>query len=93
MPDPDPMDVPKVLECLNEALELQERSVLQFTLASGSMFGLEMQGLTGKLWEFAEAELRDTRLLVEKICALDGDPTVDAGRCAGTPTRMTRSTT
>jgi bacterioferritin (cytochrome b1) len=74
------MDVPKVLECLNEALELQERSVLQFTLAAGSMFGLEMQGLTGKLWEFAETELHDTRLLVEKICALDGDPTVNAGQ-------------
>ena len=76
---PDPMDVPKVLEALNEALELQQRSVLQFTLASGSMFGLQVQSLTGKLWEFAEAELHDTRLLVEKITALDGDPTTRVG--------------
>ena len=80
MPQPDPMDVDTVLECLNEALELQQRSTLQFTLASGSMFGLEMQALTGKLWEFAQAELQDTRLIVEKICALGGDPSTEVGR-------------
>ena len=79
MSEPDPMDEAKVLECLNRALELQQRSVLQFTIASGSMFGLEVQGVTGKLWEFAEAELGDTRLLVEKICALGGDPSVKVG--------------
>lgn len=73
------MDEPKVLEALNESLELQQRSTLQFTIASGSMFGLEMQGLTGQLWEFAEAELHDTRLLVEKITALGGDPTTRVG--------------
>lgn len=74
MPNADPMDEAKVLECLNRALELQQRSTLQFTMASGSMFGLQVQGIAGKLWEFAEAELGDTRLLVEKICALGGDP-------------------
>jgi bacterioferritin (cytochrome b1) len=71
---PDPMDVDKVLECLNAALELQHRSVLQFTLASGSMFGLEVQAVTADLWQFALAELDDTRRLVEKIAALGGDP-------------------
>ena len=79
MPQPDPMDEPKVLETLNEALELQQRSVLQFTLASGSMFGLDVQSLTGKLWQFAESELQDTRLIVEKITALGGDPTTRVG--------------
>jgi bacterioferritin (cytochrome b1) len=68
------MDVDKVLECLNAALELQHRSVLQFTLASGSMFGLEVQAVTADLWQFALAELDDTRRLVEKIAALGGDP-------------------
>ena len=72
---PDPMDVEKVLECLNEALALQHRSVLQFNLASGSMFGLEVQAVTADLWVFAKAELDDTRRLVEKIAALGGDPT------------------
>ena len=74
---PDPMLTDKVVECLNEALALQHRSVLQFNLASGSLFGLEVQAVTGELQRFAEAELDDTRRLVEKISALDGDPTTE----------------
>ena len=71
------MDVEKVLEALNEALALQRRSVLQYTTAAGSMFGLEVQGLTGELWKFAVEELADMRRLVEKISALGGDPSVE----------------
>ena len=41
------------------------------------MFGLEVQGLTGELWNFAVDELADLRRLVEKISALGGDPTLD----------------
>ena len=77
---PDPMDVDKVLECLNEALRLQHRSILQFNLASGSMLGLEVQAITRDLWAFAQAELDDTRRLVEKIAALGGDPTPKVAR-------------
>jgi bacterioferritin (cytochrome b1) len=76
---PDPMDVERVLECLNRALVLQQRSVLQFTLGSGSMFGLEYQAVGAELWLYARAELNDTKLLVEKITALGGDPTVEVG--------------
>jgi bacterioferritin (cytochrome b1) len=79
------MDTDKVLEQLNVALELQLRSLIQFTQASGSMFGLEVQGVAGKLWEFAELELEDTRLLVEKITALGGDPTTKIGELSWTP--------
>lgn len=43
------------------------------------MFGLEVQGVTEKLWLFAQAELEDTKLLVEKITALGGDPTTKVG--------------
>jgi bacterioferritin (cytochrome b1) len=74
------MDVDQVLECLNEALELQHRSILQFNLASGSMIGLEVQGITRDLWEFAQAELDDTRRIVEKIAALGGDPTTKVAK-------------
>ena len=77
---PDPMDIEKVIEYLNEALTLQHRSVLQFNLASGSMFGLEVQAVTADLWEFAQAELDDTRRLVEKIAALGGDPTTTVAK-------------
>src|SRR5215210_5721846 len=47
--EPESMDTEKVLEQLNRALELQGRSLLQFTQASGSMFGIEVQGVAGKL--------------------------------------------
>jgi bacterioferritin (cytochrome b1) len=83
--EPEPMDTEKVLEQLNVALELQLRSLIQFTQASGSMFGLEVQGVAGKLWEFAELEHEDTRLLVEKITALGGDPTTEIGELSWTP--------
>ena len=36
MTEPDPMDTEKVLEQLNVGLELQLRSLLQFTQASSS---------------------------------------------------------
>jgi bacterioferritin (cytochrome b1) len=74
---PDPMDEERVLEALNHALALQQRSVLQLTMGAGSMFGLEYQAVGGKLWLFARAELEDTKLLVEKITALGGDPSVE----------------
>ena len=79
------MEVEKVLECLNEALELQLRSLLQFTQASGSMFGIEVQGVADRLWDFAQSELADTRLLVEKITALGGDPTTKVGKLKWQP--------
>jgi bacterioferritin (cytochrome b1) len=79
------MDVDKVLEKLNAGLELQLRSLLQFTQASGSMFGLEVQGVAAKLWDFAQHEHEDTRLLVEKITALGGDPTTKVGKLSWDP--------
>src|SRR4051812_21090658 len=74
---PDPMDVDEVLRRLNAALAQQRRSVMQFTTASGSMFGLDVQGVAAQLWSFAAAELDDLRRLVEKISALGGDPSVE----------------
>jgi bacterioferritin (cytochrome b1) len=79
------MDTDKVLEQLNRSLELQLRSLLQFTQASGSMFGIEVQGVAVKLWDFAQQELEDTRLLVEKITALGGDPTTRIGKLEWDP--------
>ena len=83
--EPEPMDTEKVLEQLNRGLELQLRSLLQFTQASGSVFGIEVQGVAGKLWEFAQHELQDTRLLVEKITALGGDPTTEVAELEWDP--------
>ena len=44
------------------------------------MFGLEYQAVGAQPWLFARAELEDPKLLVEKITALGGDPTVEVGK-------------
>jgi bacterioferritin (cytochrome b1) len=64
------------MAALNKALELQYRSVVQYTLTSGSLFGFEFQSLGDRFWQFARAELDDARKLVEKITSLGGEPAV-----------------
>jgi bacterioferritin (cytochrome b1) len=73
----EPMDVPAVLEALNEALPKQLRSALQISLVAGSVLGFEYQGLVTELRRFAEAEIADARRLVEKIATLGGEPTTE----------------
>ena len=88
MPADDQMDVPAVLEKLSRTLSMQYRSALQYTLTSGSLFGLEFQGLGERFWSYGQAELADARLLVEKIVSLGGDPptAVEPMRFTGDPT-------
>jgi bacterioferritin (cytochrome b1) len=71
------MDVEKQIECLNRALRLQHRSVIQYSLVSGSVIGLEYQAHADKMKSHALAELEDATRLVEKITALGGEPTTD----------------
>ncbi len=71
------MKVEEVLAALNGALSLQYRSALQYTVNSGSVFGLEYQAFGDKMHSFAQDDLADARRLVEKITALGGDPTVE----------------
>jgi bacterioferritin (cytochrome b1) len=72
--DKDPLDIDLALERLGLALPLQLRSAAAYTMAAGSITGVAYQGLAGLLWRFAEAELADTRRLVEKIVTLGGSP-------------------
>jgi bacterioferritin (cytochrome b1) len=72
------LDVQEAIKRINAALRLQYRSALQYTLLSGSLFGFEFQELGDRLWEFGRAELQDSRLLVEKVVALGGEPTTRA---------------
>jgi bacterioferritin (cytochrome b1) len=72
--DKDPLDVDLALERLGKALPLQLRSAAAYTMAAGSVTGYEYLGLSDLLWRFAEAELADTRRLVEKVVTLGGDP-------------------
>lgn len=69
------LDVEKAIELLNEALALQYRSALQYSLTSGSLFGFEFQSLGDRLWSYGQSELEDARILVEKVVALGGSPT------------------
>jgi bacterioferritin (cytochrome b1) len=71
------MDVGQQVSRLNDALRLQGRSALQYTLTGGSLLGLEYQAIAERLAEFARAEIDDARRLVEKIAALGGEPTDD----------------
>jgi bacterioferritin (cytochrome b1) len=71
------LDVEAAISRLNDALELQYRSVNQYMLSSGSLFGFEFQALGDRLWEYAQAELEDARKLVEKVVALGGEPTTE----------------
>lgn len=74
MADDDPMDVPRVIKTLTTALRLQWRSALHYTLVSGSLTGLDGQGLGERFAEYAELELADAQRLVEKLVAVGGTP-------------------
>jgi bacterioferritin (cytochrome b1) len=76
MPD-ETMDVEEQLECLNRALRLQHRSVLQYSLVAGSVIGLEFQAHADKMRAHAMSELEDATRLVEKVTALGGEPTTE----------------
>jgi bacterioferritin (cytochrome b1) len=75
MPPDERMDVDAQLELLNEALRLQHRSVLHYSLTAGSVIGLEYQAHAERMRAHARAELADATRLVEKITALGGEPT------------------
>ncbi|HWH35472.1 MAG TPA: ferritin-like domain-containing protein [Acidimicrobiales bacterium] len=76
------MEVDEALALLGDVLSLQYRSTLQFTLAAGSIGGLAYTGLVERFWQYAVAELADTRRLVEKIVALGGTPVPDVAPLA-----------
>lgn len=83
MADPnEPLDRDEALEALNRALALQQRSGLAYSLVAGSLTGFEHVALGPQLYAFAAAELDDARRLVEKIVALEGEPTTDVAPLA-----------
>ena len=77
MPDRDPMDEQAVIGALNEALALQHRSAIAYTVAAGSLTGFQFQPLALELGRFALEETSDARHLVEKLVTLGGKPTTD----------------
>jgi bacterioferritin (cytochrome b1) len=71
------MDVEAQIQCLNQALRLQHRSVLMYSLTAGTVIGLEYQAHADKMREHSLFELEDATRLVEKVTALGGEPTTD----------------
>lgn len=83
MADPDePLDDDKALRALDQALRLQYRSGLGYSLVAGSLTGFAHVALGSQLYAFAAEELDDARRLVEKIVALGGEPTTDVAELA-----------
>ena len=73
----DPMDVEGVVDALNNALRLQYRSALAYTLAAGSLVGLRFAPIALLLAEYGRADLDDARRLIEKIVTLHGTPVTE----------------
>jgi hypothetical protein len=72
------MDVDKVLETLDTALQAQGRSILTMSVLAGTLRGVGGAAVKAQLREFVLAELEDTYLLVEKMSALGGMPRIRA---------------
>ena len=71
------LDVEGAVEALNEALRLQYRSALQYSLVASTLTGIAAQSLAAELVAFGDQELADARFLIEKIVSFDGEPTTE----------------
>jgi bacterioferritin (cytochrome b1) len=69
------IDEQEAVKRLNAALELQFRSILQYTILAASLTGIEAQALGERLTGFGDQELADARRLIEKIVSFGGEPT------------------
>jgi bacterioferritin (cytochrome b1) len=73
----DDPDIPALRERLTDALRLQCRSPLLFTLVAATLTGVEAQSVAGRLTGYAAAELEDTTKLVEKAYSLGCVPELE----------------
>lgn len=78
MASDDAMDTEKVLDSLQHALDLQAESILTMSMMAGIMRGVGGAAVKQSLRTFVLAELEDTYLLVEKMSALGGTPSMTA---------------
>jgi len=78
------LDKQEAVRRLNEALALQYRSALQYSIVASSLAGIEAQALGSKLTEFGDAELADVRRLIEKIVSFGGEPTIEVAELSYT---------
>jgi bacterioferritin (cytochrome b1) len=79
------LDEEGAVDALNAALELQYRSALQYSLVSSSLTGIAEQSVASLLIDFGDQELADARTLIEKIVALEGEPTTTVAPLSHSP--------
>ena len=77
MPDDAAPDLDALRSVLGEAVRLQCRSPLLYTLVAATTTGLDGQAVAGRLSDYAFDELEDTAKLIEKAFALGCTPTLE----------------
>ncbi len=75
----DAMNTGEVHKALSVALRHQGESVLRMSLMAGMLRGIGGAAVKERLRSFVLAELEDTYLLVEKMSALGGTPSMSVG--------------
>ncbi|HZO05547.1 MAG TPA: ferritin-like domain-containing protein [Solirubrobacterales bacterium] len=71
------LDEKEAIKRLNVALELQYRSVLQYSVVAASLTGMQVLALGPQLTEYGDRELSGARTLIEKIVSFGGEPTTE----------------
>jgi bacterioferritin len=69
------MDREKLVELLNGDLELEFRSIVQYTQHSATVKGVEFQPMADKIRPHLRQELEHATVLAEQIDFLGGEPT------------------
>jgi bacterioferritin len=69
------MDREKLVELLNGDLELEFRSIVQYTQHSATVKGVEFQPIADKIRPHLRQELEHATVLAEQIDFLGGEPT------------------
>src|SRR5438034_4096531 len=69
------MDREKLVELLNGDLELECRSIVQYTQHAATAKGIEFQPMAGKIRPHLRQELEHATVLAEQIDFLGGEPT------------------
>ncbi len=76
MSDDDAMDRDAVAKKLNDALALQYRSALAYTVAAGSLRGVEYAGAVVEFSAWGVDDLRGAQALIEKLISIGAEPVV-----------------
>ncbi|HEX3669709.1 MAG TPA: ferritin-like domain-containing protein, partial [Acidimicrobiia bacterium] len=69
------MDSEKLVELLNGDLELEFRSIVQYTQHAATVKGVEFQPIADKIRPHLRQELEHATVLAEQIDFLGGEPT------------------